>query len=51
MTKYSKMIDNLDSFDTFVFKRTQGGSSDKEVERYLRAAIVDFDEMIKVGGL
>ena len=22
MTKYNKMIDNLDSFDVFVFKRT-----------------------------
>jgi hypothetical protein len=51
MTKYNKMIDNLDSFDVFVFKRTQGGSSDKEVEKFLKATVVDFDEMMKVSGI
>ena len=51
MNKYSKMIDNLDSFDVFVFKRTQGSSSDKEVEKFLRAAVVDFDEMMKASGI
>ena len=51
MTKYSKMIDNLDTFDVFVFKRTQGASSDKEVEKFLRAAIVDFDQMIEAAKL
>ena len=50
MNKYSKMIDNLDSFDVFVFKRTQAlrGQGGGEV---LRAAVVDFDEMMKASGI
>jgi hypothetical protein len=51
MAKYSTMIDNLDSFDVFVFKRTQGGSSDKEVLRYLDQSISTYSDMMKSAGI
>ena len=48
MSKYSKMIEDLDDTDVLVFKRLQGSSSDKDVQSKLEKTIQDFKDMMAV---
>merc|ERR1712146_384473 len=48
MSKYSKMIEDLDETDVSVFKRLQGSSSDKDVKSKLERTIQDFKAMMAV---
>ena len=48
MSKYSKMIEDLDDTDVSVFKRLQGSSSDNDVKLKLERTIKDFKAMMAV---
>jgi hypothetical protein len=48
MSEYAKMIDNLDTMDVYVFKRTQGGMADKDVAQELEKVKTSFHRMMDV---